>query len=344
MRFNTPSSYGILASAFLNRSQRSNMRKLRNSVEVKKHGELIKPWRVVSTLTILLIVTLLCWGASLHARNVPTLQNPSGLRLLGADENNPALAIVLPGYPATDRSIDVIFPEHVTAKRHGSGEPEHLYLFAATGQTGKPVWRRTGNSIEYERDLDGGIHFLAKATLEDNGVLFHYEFLNHSDTAYDMIYAATDPRLTGVFHDVRLERTYVHQKNGFDLLASETPARLTMPLGQWLPSRYLASYTWPVPSKLVERRTDGITYYNKARSVDEPMVATISSDGKWVVASFTRTTGNVWSNPELTCQHVDPETSVGAGQTAATEVKILVFKGSLDDALRNVRAQRKQLK
>src|SRR5437016_9022509 len=26
-------------------------------------------------------------------------------------------------------------------------------------------------------------------------------------------------------------------------------------------------------------------------------------------SSFARTTGNVWSNPELTCQHVDPESS-----------------------------------
>lgn len=116
-----------------------------------------------------------------------------------------------------------------------------------------------------------------------------------------------------------------------------------MSLSEWLPSRYLASYTWPVPAKLVEHRSDGITYYNKSRPVDEPMIATLSDD-HWVVASFTRTTGNVWSNPELTCQHVDPETSVAAGQKTTTEVKILVFNGTLDDALSNVRAQRGRLR
>ena len=94
-----------------------------------------------------------------------------------------------------------------------------------------------------------------------------------------MIYATTDPRLTSIFHDVRLERTYVHHKDGFDLLASETPGRLTMPLDQWLPARYLASFKWPVPPKIVEKRDDGITYYNKSRSVDEPLVATVSTDG-----------------------------------------------------------------
>lgn len=158
-----------------------------------------------------------------------------------------------------------------------------------------------------------------------------------------MIYAPTDPRLTSIFHDVRLERTYVHHKDGFDLLASETPSRLTMPLDQWLPVRYLASFTWPIPSKRVEKRDDGITYYNKSHAVDEPLVATVSSDGKWVVASFARTTGNVWSNPELTCQHVDPQIPLAPGASSAMETKILVLQGSLDDVLHRVRDQRETL-
>jgi len=83
-------------------------------------------------------------------------------------------------------------------------------------------------------------------------------------------------------------------QDGFDLLASETPSRLTMPIKQWLPSRYLASFTWPVPQQRIEVR-DGITHYNKSRAVDEPLIATLPTDGKWVVASFARTTGNVWS-------------------------------------------------
>ena len=44
---------------------------------------------------------------------------------------------------------------------------------------------------------------------------------------YDLVWAIVDPRLTSVFHDVRLERTYVHHADSFDLLASETPNRLT---------------------------------------------------------------------------------------------------------------------
>ena len=155
--------------------------------------------------------------------------------------------------------------------------------------------------------------------------------------------AVTDPRLTGMFHDVRLERTYVHLADGFDLIASETPARLTMPLDRWLPARYLASVTFPVPTRLVEQRDDGITYYVKSRAADEPFIATRSTDGGWVVASFAREAGNVWSNPELTCQHVDPQTALAPGQQATLEVKILVIRGSLDDALHRAIQQRGSL-
>jgi hypothetical protein len=40
------------------------------------------------------------------------------------------------------------------------------------------------------------------------------------------------------------------------------------------------------------------------------------------------TTGNVWRNPEITSQHVDPQTSVALGQQAILEVKIVIFQGS----------------
>jgi hypothetical protein len=191
--------------------------------------------------------------------------------------------------------------------------------------------------------VDGGRGKLARATLEKDGVRFCFRLRNQSDQRYDLIWAPIDPRLTSMFHDVRLERTYVHHADGFDLLASETPSRLKMPLNEWLPARYLASFTWPIPPQHVERR-DGITYYNKSRAVDAPLIATLSQDGRWVVASFTRNTGNVWSNPELTCQHVDPQAALSPGEEAILETKILVVRGSLDDVFKMAMQQRDSLK
>lgn len=283
-------------------------------------------------------------GLTTHAQTLSGVQNASGMRLVVASDNTcPTLRIILPGHPDSDRTIEALFPEHVTVRKGGETEAKHLYLFRPGLHGDLPGWRQVGQSLEYEKDFEGGLHMLARGTLEDDGVRFRYEFTNRSKTAYEMIYAPTDPRLTSIFHDVRLERTYVHHKDGFDLLASETPSRLTMPLDKWLPARYLASFTWPIPPKRVERRDDGITYYNKSRAVDVPLVVTLSTDGKWVVASFTRTTGNVWSNPELTCQHVDPQVPLAAGASAVMETKILVFPGSLGDVLPKVNAQRQTL-
>jgi len=285
-----------------------------------------------------------CVGLTTQAQTPAAVQNASGTKLVVDSENTyPTLRIILPGRPDSDRAIEVIFPEHVTVRKSGDTEGKHLFLFQPCRQGDRPAWRQVGQSLQYEKDFEGGLHMLARATLEEDGVRLRYEFVNRSEAAYELIYAPTDPRLTSIFHDVRLERTYVHHKDGFDLLASETPSRLTMPLDQWLPARYLASFTWPVPPKRVEKKDDGITYYNKSRPVDQPLVATVSTDGKWVVASFTRTTGNVWSNPELTCQHVDPEISLARGASATMETKILVFPGSLDEVLKKVIAQRQSL-
>jgi hypothetical protein len=292
-----------------------------------------------------ILLATFCFGFAVHAQVVPAVQNTSGMRLIVADENSyPTLRVVLPGHPDSDRAIEVIFPEHVTVRQLGQTEGKRLFLFRPGQHADRPPWQRVGSSLQYGMDFVVGLHMQATATLEEDGVRFRYQFDNRSKIAYEMIYAPTDPRLTSIFHDVRLERTYVHHKDGFDLLASETPSRLTMPLNQWLPARYLASYTWPIPAKKVEKRDDGIMYYNKSRVVDEPLVATRSIDNKWVVASFTRTTGNVWSNPELTCQHVDPEIPLAVGASAVMETKILVFQGSLNDVLKKVDAQRQSLK
>ena len=297
-------------------------------------------------------VALLFTGAAGMCAQIPSssgertsVQNAAGLQLVAAEDTvQPRLRIILPGHARSDNAIEVLFPEHVTALKSGSTAVEHLYLSNSATAADRPNWRRVGRSLEYERDLPHQIHLLARATLEDDGVRFHYEFTNRSAVTYSMIYAVTDPRLTSIFHDVRLERTYVHHAGGFDRLASETPDRLTMPIDQWLPARYLASFRWPVPTQRVELREDGITYYNKSRAVDQPFIATVSTEGGWVVASFARETGNVWSNPALTCQHVDPQTSLRPGQHATLEVKILVLHGSLGDALQRGIRQRDSLK
>lgn len=281
-------------------------------------------------------------GTTPSAQELVVSDPASGIHFQVVQEDTlPALKINLPGQPASDPGILVLFPEHVTAREHGKSDSEHLYVFRPGTQSSRPAWRRTGQSLEYDMELRGGVRLIARATLEGDGIRFHYDFSSQSKSDYDMIQAVTDPRMISpYFRDVRLERTFVHHPDGFDLLASETPARLTMPLNDWLPNRYRVPYTWPIESQRVEKKDDGIIWYNKSRRVDEPFIATKSVDGKWIFATFSHDPGNVWTNPELTCQHADQQTSLKAGARASTELKSLLRQTTLDDILAKVRLQR----
>src|SRR5205814_5889499 len=106
-----------------------------------------------------------------------SVRNANGLHLLVAPENTqPTLRVVRAGHQDTDRSIEVLFPEHVTVVKHGGSAAEQLYMFRPGLQGERPRWRRVGRSLEYRRDLPGDVHLLARATLKDDGVRFHYEF------------------------------------------------------------------------------------------------------------------------------------------------------------------------
>ena len=151
-----------------------------------------------------------------------------------------------------------------------------------------------------------------------------------------MIQAVTDPRMVSpYFHDVRLNAPY--HKGGFELLPPGQA--LDHAVSRWLPNRYRVSYTWPVEPDRVAKQEDGVTWYNKSRVVDEPFIATISTDGKWIMATFSYDPGNVWVNPELTCQHADPQFSLPPGQTRSYELKSLIFQGTLEQVLGKVKQQ-----
>ncbi len=291
----------------------------------------------------LLLALLLAVSGTGTGQSPAILENSSGVQMsIDTADHDPALHIRIPGGPEAERSFNILLPEHVTVRPRGTADATHLYIFQPGLAPSVPQWKQSKNSLSYVSDL-GPVHFSAQATLEDDGIRVRYDFENQSDVDYDMTWAVTDPRFKVFFYDPRLERTYVHEKSGFVLLASETPERLQMPLSQWLPARYHAQFTTPIPAQKVQHRDDGITYYYRSEPVDIPLIATLSADKSWVAASFARDPGNVWSNPELTCQHVDPQVSLPKHANASYELKLLLFKGSLDQALQKAKTQRFQL-
>jgi hypothetical protein len=117
------------------------------------------------------------------------VHNSLGLRMsVDTDDRNPALIIVVPDGPEGIRSSKILFPEHVTVRAHSQKEQEHLYIFRAGAQGYSPKWKKTDNALEYAHDF-GQIHFVARATLKDDGIVFLYEFTNHSGIDYDIVTA-----------------------------------------------------------------------------------------------------------------------------------------------------------
>ena len=263
---------------------------------------------------------------------------PTGLKVMVIQKDFPLLKLLLPGQANSERGIEIEFPEHVTGLNETNKKIEHLYLVTNGNDNNRtlPVWRVEGNSLVYETELEGRVKMIATAHLEANGLRYTYKFINHSNISYQDLQAITCVKLYSLFSDTLLQRTYVHHSNGFDLMASETPERLTMSLQKWLPCRYLVSYTWPVPSKRIEKDEDSITRYYKSRKTDKPFIATLSQDKAWIAATYTKETGNLWTNPERSCQHADPAATINAGQTKIIELKTFIVKGGLEQLLKIV--------
>src|SRR5262245_20114599 len=109
-------------------------------------------------------------------KTVPPLVASSGLQLMVDEDNTaPTLRLVLPGQPQSDRSIVVLFPEHVTAVRHGEPDGRQLFRWESGTRGGRPAWRRADRSLEYQRDLRDSLRLVARATLVSDGVRVRYE-------------------------------------------------------------------------------------------------------------------------------------------------------------------------
>lgn len=259
-------------------------------------------------------------------------QRESGIKVIVVNKNYPLLKVLLPGQSESERGIEVEFPEHVTGLNKQSGRVEHLYLVTRGVENKRtlPAWNLNGDTLMYESVLNNNISLAAKVILNRNDLSYLYRLTNHSTITYENLQAVTCVKLYSVFADTMLERTYVHHADGFNLLASETPERLAMPMDKWLPCRYLVPYTWPVSSVRIEKGEDSIVHYHKSRKADMPFIATVSRDQKWIAATYTKETGNVWTNPERTCQHADPSVNLMPGETKELRLKTFLIKGSLE--------------
>src|SRR5204863_9210749 len=83
-----------------------------------------------SQLAVLITGASVAVSASipLQCQDLPPLQVSAGLQLLIDQENAaPTVRVILPGRSASDRTIEILVPEHITVVHHGSTTPQQLY-------------------------------------------------------------------------------------------------------------------------------------------------------------------------------------------------------------------------
>jgi len=283
-------------------------------------------------------------GAAQAGGSDLVLRNRDGLtvRPIG-DSNRPAIAVALPDAQGAD-AVVVELPEHAWRRSTAGAEPEWFYRMytSESRYMGKTTWHREGDALVYSMALPAGITLAGTATLHSDGLLIEYEIGNPGDTAFVETQAPTCIKLYRPFTDVFLERTYVHHADGLDLIASETPERLTKNTEEWLPCRYIvrSSPQTAPPKDRIERQADRVTRYHKFRPADAPFIATGSNPPGWVAATHALSCPAVWTNPARTCHHTDVSAPLPANSKAKLALKLYLFRGTVADAWRRVASQR----
>ena len=229
-------------------------------------------------------------------------------------------------------------PEHAWWKKKADEEPVWFYKMYSSDPAlrGSVGWSKTADTLSYKMETPSGFTLQSTAHLESNGVAITHTITNPSLQNIAEIQAPTCIKLYRPFNDVFLERTYVHHPNGIELIASETPERLTKNAEEWLPCRYIVRCgNSALPSQLIER-VDGITRYHKSKAVDVAFIATGSNPPGWVFATHGLDCPSVFTNPARTCQHADPQALSIAGGRAILRLKLYVSKGIVQDVYKRV--------
>ena len=252
------------------------------------------------------------------------------------DPQRPAVALYLPGAAVPASVIEM--PEHAWRKQKPSDEPVWFYKMYSSDPKfqGVVTWSETLNSLSYAMTTPAGFTMQSQAILQEDGVEIRHEIKGPfgGDTA--VVEAPTCVKLYRPFTDVFLERTYVHHAAGLELIASETPERLTKNAEEWLPCRYIVNCgpNGRPPDKRIER-VDGVTRYFKSRLADAAFLATESQPFGWVAATHGLNCPSLFTNPARTCHHADPEVQV-KGDRAVLNLKVYVIRGSVLDAWQRV--------
>lgn len=248
--------------------------------------------------------------------------------------------------------IYIRFPEVVQGKQCRGGEVLDFYrdnrnpLYPGNFQcepTKLPVdWQGNDKQLFYEMTFDNNLVLHSRATVVNNSRV-SLEFQLDNNTEMDLvemdIESCVQPQYIPDICDHRAERTMVLTNGTWQAFKDAIPNFQGLLAGRKEVGEYFHAFTnrdyCPefTSKNVVDKHHAGrITRWWIVPSViDIPVIATISKDGSWTVATSCELSLNVWHNPALSCHHADiaiPECK--AGQSIKGEMVIHVVSGGMD--------------
>jgi len=276
------------------------------------------------------------------ARNKLQITANSGLRIeQHGDTQLPAIAVFLPSLAAPSAVIEM--PEHAWRRVRADNSQSWFYKMygANASERGKVSWTSTTDTLAFRMETPSGYKLNGNATLSDDKIAVNYEILSESERQIAAVQAVTCVRLYRPFTDVFLERTFVHEESGLQLIARDTPDRLTKNAEEWLPCRYIARVGSGTTAYRVES-LEGVTRYFRSRPADTPLIATESDPPGWTACTFSQRGESVFTNPARTCHHADPISLAVSDGRATHGVNVVMLRGTPADAWKRVAGELKR--
>jgi hypothetical protein len=179
---------------------------------------------------------------------------------------------------------------------------------------------------------------------------YAYRVVNGSKRRLKNVQTVTCVRLRdhASLADVRLDRTYLHADGRFVPFAEGIVNRLDLAEREWRSFALRAELNRPPPvqpetaprnPRHTQKRGHKKTVF-LARRPDLPVIATLSTDRRWVVATWSPASAALWTNVNWTCHHSDPicRRTIEPGAVAELEGKIFVYPGTLEQLVEKIRA------
>jgi len=204
-------------------------------------------------------------------------------------------------------------------------------------------WEGNDKKLSYEMKFDNGMVLNASARVEGTKVIMSHRLTN--GTELDLKDVKMWNCVQNVFleniNDPKMERTSTITSGKYELFKNMIPAsreytdKVKPELQRFLGFRDLNSrgfkdcpHVIPHPG-FPDDPAQRIYFWESDKAIDLPIIATMSKDGQWGVATMSSLAPGVWSNPGISCQHADRAYPLcKAGETIEIVNQVVVFEGN----------------